>query len=136
MANRYTFREHSMEVSGSREELIALAKELRTAEGTLGDLRYQIEYAFDIDGIRSSNPEEDPDFEPTPDPKYIATIRWCREDLAGALEEHGYVPSEEAIDLLLDEEDIDGCLEDCSTEYGWDIISHAILGISHKLTRA
>ena len=39
MANRYTFREHGMEVSGSREELIALAKELRTAEGTLGDLR-------------------------------------------------------------------------------------------------
>jgi len=43
-----------------------LANNLRDAEGTVGDLRYQIEYAFDIDGVRSSNTEDegcdDPDY--------------------------------------------------------------------------
>ena len=133
MANRYTFREHGMEVSGSREELIALAKELRTAEGTLGDLRYQIEYAFDIDGIRSSNPEEDPDFEPTPDLAYFAKINWCREDIHNALEVCGYRPTEEAVDLVL-AENIEDTLVDYSIESGWDMIYTVVNSISHKLT--
>jgi hypothetical protein len=133
MANRYTFREHGMEVSGSREELIALAKELRTAEGTLGDLRYQIEYAFDIDGVRSSDPDADPDFEPSPDLAYFAEINWCREDITAALEDCGYQPTEEAVDLVLDE-NLGRSLKDYSIESGWDMIYTVVNSISHKLT--
>lgn len=53
----HSFTEHTLSVSGSKGELVALAEALRDAEGTVGNLRYQIEYAFDIDGIRSSNTE-------------------------------------------------------------------------------
>jgi hypothetical protein len=56
----YQFQEHCLTVSGEKKDLLALAAYLRNAEGTLGDLRYQIEYAFDVDGVRSSN-LEDPD---------------------------------------------------------------------------
>ena len=55
----YEFTEHSLTVSGTKEDLISLANNLRDAEGTVGDLRYQIEYAFDIDGVRSSNTEDE-----------------------------------------------------------------------------
>ena len=56
----YQFREHSLCVSGEKSDLLELAVYLREAEGTIGDLRYQIEYAFDVDSVRSSN-LEDPD---------------------------------------------------------------------------
>ena len=45
-------------VSGEKNDLLILAAYLRNAEGTLGDLRYQIECAFDVDGVRTSNLEE------------------------------------------------------------------------------
>lgn len=51
----FTFKEHNLTVTGEKHDLITLAEYLRDAEGTLGDLRYQIEYEFDIDGIRSSD---------------------------------------------------------------------------------
>lgn len=57
MVKIYEFREHALTVSGEEADLRYLAELLREAEGTVGDLRYQIEYAFDIDGIRSSNTE-------------------------------------------------------------------------------
>ena len=60
MAAVYQFQEHSLTVTGERKDILTLAEFLRYAEGTLGDLRYRIEYAFDIDGVRSSN-TEDPD---------------------------------------------------------------------------
>lgn len=54
----YQFQEHCLCVSGEKKDLLILAAYLRNAEGTLGDLRYQIEYAFDVDGVRTSNLEE------------------------------------------------------------------------------
>lgn len=67
----YEFIEHAMIVRGEAHELIDLAANLRLVEstgrelsGTLSDLVYHIEYAFDIDGIRKSDTEipYDPDF--------------------------------------------------------------------------
>ena len=54
----YQFQEHCLCVSGEKKDLLILVAYLRNAEGTLGDLRYQIEYAFDVDGVRSSNLED------------------------------------------------------------------------------
>ena len=55
----YKFREHSLVIEGEEHDLRYLAELLREAEGTVGDLRYQIEYAFDIDGIRSEDKENE-----------------------------------------------------------------------------
>lgn len=56
----YQFQEHDLFVKGEKHHLIELAEKLREAnvEGTLSDLVYQIEYEFDIDGIRSIDEEE------------------------------------------------------------------------------
>lgn len=67
MVKIYEFREHALTVSGEEADLRYLAELLREAEGTVGDLRYQIEYAFDINGIRSSNTET----EDCTDPNYM-----------------------------------------------------------------
>ena len=66
MAKIYEFCEHALTVSGEEKDLRHLVELLKDAEGTIGDLRYKIEYAFDIDGIRSSN-TEDEDYD---DPNY------------------------------------------------------------------
>lgn len=62
----YRFKEHNLVVEGEKHDLLYLADLLREAEGTVGDLRYQIEYAFDIDGVRSTDTESenynDPDY--------------------------------------------------------------------------
>lgn len=62
----YRFKEHNLVVEGEKYDLLYLADLLREAEGTIGDLRYQIEYAFDIDGVRSTDTESenynDPDY--------------------------------------------------------------------------
>jgi hypothetical protein len=59
---RWKFRENDIEVIAEEHTLVALAKALREAEieGTWSDLAYQIEYAFDIDGIRSEDECECP----------------------------------------------------------------------------
>lgn len=66
MAKIYEFTEHALTVSGEKQDLLYLAQLLKDAEGTVGDLRYQIEYAFDVDGIRTENTDSedcgDPDF--------------------------------------------------------------------------
>lgn len=56
----YEFRENDVYIKAEEHTLIALAKALREAEveGTLSDLAYQIEYEFDIDGVRSEDSEE------------------------------------------------------------------------------
>lgn len=56
----YEFQEHAFQVKGEKHDLIALAEILREAgaEGTLGDLCYQIECEFDIDGLRTENLED------------------------------------------------------------------------------
>lgn len=56
----YEFRENDVYIKAEEHTLIALAKALREAEveGTLSDLAYQIEYEFDIDGVRSEDDEE------------------------------------------------------------------------------
>lgn len=60
---RHLFMENDIEIKAEERTLIKLAKALREAEveGTLSDLAYQIEYEFDIDGIRSENEELDDD---------------------------------------------------------------------------
>ena len=60
---RHIFVENDVEIKAEAHTLIALAKALREAqvEGTLSDLAYQIEYEFDIDGIKSENSECDDD---------------------------------------------------------------------------
>jgi hypothetical protein len=60
---RYQFNENDIEIKAEEHTLIALAKALREAqvEGTLSDLAYQIEYEFDIDGIRSEFEDDDED---------------------------------------------------------------------------
>ena len=59
MAKIYTFRENDITVSGEQHHLIELAEKLREVgiEGAWGDLVYQIEYEFDIDEVRTSDPE-------------------------------------------------------------------------------
>lgn len=56
---RYKFTENDIEVIAEEHTLVGLAKMLREAqvEGTWSDLVYQIEYAFDIDGVRSEDEE-------------------------------------------------------------------------------
>lgn len=60
---RYRFMENDIDIKAEEHTLIALAKALREAEveGTLSDLAYQIEYEFDIDGVRSEDEEFDED---------------------------------------------------------------------------
>ena len=62
----YRFKEHNLVIEGEKRDILYLAELLREADGTVGDLRYQMEYAFDIDGIRSENTEDeghdDPDY--------------------------------------------------------------------------
>ena len=62
---RYRFMENDIDLKAEKHTLIALAKALREAEveGTLSDLAYQIEYEFDIDGVRSEDEEIDEDDE-------------------------------------------------------------------------
>lgn len=62
---RYQFSENDIDIKAEEHTLIALAKALREAEveGTLSDLAYQIEYEFDIDGIRSEDEEYVPSAE-------------------------------------------------------------------------
>lgn len=59
---RYKFMENDIEIIAEEHTLIDLAKALREAqvEGTWSDLAYQIEYAFDIDGVRSADALECP----------------------------------------------------------------------------
>lgn len=59
MAKIYTFKENDLTLSGEKHHLIEVAKHLREVgiEGTWSDLVYQIEYEFDIDGVRTSDPE-------------------------------------------------------------------------------
>ena len=58
--HRYKFIENDIELIAEEHTLIVLAEMLREAnvEGTWSDLVYQIEYAFDIDGVRSEDEEE------------------------------------------------------------------------------
>lgn len=73
MIKIYEFREHDLTVSGEETDLCYLAELLRDAEGTVGDLRYKIEYAFDIDGIRSSNMEDEDCGNPNYAERYLKT---------------------------------------------------------------
>jgi hypothetical protein len=68
---RYRFMENDIDLKAEKHTLIALAKALREAEvdRTLSDLAYQIEYEFDIDGVRSEDEEyaedDDDDYVPS-----------------------------------------------------------------------
>jgi hypothetical protein len=59
MVKLYTFVEHDVAVTGEKHHLLELAETLRESgvEGTWSDLVYQIEYFFDVDGIRSYDEE-------------------------------------------------------------------------------
>lgn len=64
---KYTFgfMENDIYIHAEKHTLIALAEALRKAEveGALSDLAYQIEYEFDIDGVRSEDEEYVPSAE-------------------------------------------------------------------------
>lgn len=62
---QYLFMENDIEIKANKQTLIDLANVLREAgvEGTLSDLAYQIEYYFDIDGVRSDEEEYVPSAE-------------------------------------------------------------------------
>lgn len=66
---RFEFRENDIELKAEKHTLIALAEMLREvgAEGTWSDLAFQIEWEFDVDGIRSESEEgeEDDDYIPS-----------------------------------------------------------------------
>ena len=64
---RFKFRENDIELIAEEHTLIALAEMLREAgvEGTWSDLVYQIEYAFDIDGVRSESEDDDDEYVPS-----------------------------------------------------------------------
>ena len=66
MSEIYRFQEHDLIIEGAESDLLYIAALLHDAEGTVGDLRYQIEYAFDIDDVRSNNvgteDAEDPNY--------------------------------------------------------------------------
>lgn len=49
MANIYRFQEHNFVVEGEEQDILKLAELLRNEEGTLGDLRFQIERFFGED---------------------------------------------------------------------------------------
>jgi hypothetical protein len=70
---RYRFMENDIDIKAEEHTLIALAKALREAEveGTLSDLAYQIEYEFDIDGVRSEDEEWLDDNEFFEDEEYV-----------------------------------------------------------------
>ena len=70
---RYIFQENDIEIKGEKHHLIELAKALREAEveGALSDLAYQIEYEFDIDGVRSEDKEWLDDNEFFEDEEYV-----------------------------------------------------------------
>ena len=55
MGKIYEFEEHNLSIKGEKDDLIQLARILRDAEieGTISDLVYQIEYAFDLDSVRT-----------------------------------------------------------------------------------
>lgn len=67
----YQFSEHALSVTGEMHDLVDLTRVIRAYEangndlsGTISDLAYKIEYAFDIDGIRSGDTSIpfDPDY--------------------------------------------------------------------------
>ena len=62
---RFEFRENDIELKAEKHTLIDLARMLREAqvEGTWSDLAFQIEWEFDVDGIRSECGECDEDDE-------------------------------------------------------------------------
>lgn len=57
MPRIYTFRENDITISAEKQTLIDLAEQLRKVgiEGTWSDLCFQIEYEFNIDGIREDD---------------------------------------------------------------------------------
>ena len=57
MAQTYTFRENDITLTAEKDTLIDLAEQLRKVgiEGTWSDLVFQIEYEFNVDGIRSED---------------------------------------------------------------------------------
>ena len=64
---RFEFRENDIELIAEEHTLIDLARMLREAnvEGTWGDLAFQIEWAFDVDGIRSEFEDDEDDYIPS-----------------------------------------------------------------------
>ena len=56
-AKIYRFQEHNLVIEGEEDDLLYIAELLRNAEGTVGDLRYQIEREFNVDGINEEEEE-------------------------------------------------------------------------------
>lgn len=59
--NIYEFKEHLLTLRGEKSDMLDFVNAVRGSgmEGTLSDLAYKIEYAFDIDLVRSTNVEDE-----------------------------------------------------------------------------
>lgn len=57
----YEFKEHPLTIRGEKNDMLDFVNAVRKSntEGTLSDLAYKIEYAFDIDSLRSRNVEDE-----------------------------------------------------------------------------
>lgn len=132
----FTFREHDVQITGEKHHLEELVELLRKAdvEGTLGDLVYQIEYAFDIDGIRSANEEEDPDYLYLGDEDWFGEVRWCDEDIEVALEDNGYAKTPENIAVIRRYCD-HHFFKDTMIAAGWNCINAYVWENRDRLTR-
>ena len=99
MFKTYTFTEHALTISGEKHDLLEIARLLREngAEGTIGDLVYQIEYHFDVDGIRTENEAEIAADEAEEKDEWFGIVRWHEDDIREALLNCGFEPTEEAI---------------------------------------
>lgn len=77
-----------------------------------------------------------PDFEEPRNPweeDWFGETRWCDEDLAGELEEHGYIPTKASIALLRKE--CETQLHESAVETGWSVINYHISCIADKLVK-
>lgn len=66
-------------------------------------------------------------------PDAVCTIVWSREDIAAGLENLGFEPSDQNIDLFASQ--ASRTLEDVSVMQGWDIIADCINSIEDQLTK-
>lgn len=82
MANIYKFTEHEMEVKGTKDYLLDFVQSVRTShmEGTLSDLAYQIERAFNIDNINEGEDISDSYLANHSRKVYVVTANWATED--------------------------------------------------------
>lgn len=82
MVNIYKFTEHEMEIQGTKDYLLDFVQSVRSShmEGTLSDLAYQIERAFNIDNVNDGEDISDTYLVNRSHKIYVLTGSWATED--------------------------------------------------------